>query len=118
MGVLKEMRQKQLVAVPGPQWGRRRLSCLVDLGRSAGPLHPLESSSDTTFSKNLSGPFPELEGPLGLALCLTWHWCTQVCRVLQGSELLEGQQVPSGSHARPGGSSRPAAWDVDGRNLP
>lgn len=66
----------------------------MDLGRSAGPLHPLEPSSDATFSKNLSGPFLELVGPLCLALCLTWHLCTQVCRVLRGSELLEGQQVP------------------------
>lgn len=56
-GVLKEMRQKE--AGSSAQVLRRE--------EAARLLHLSESSSDTTFSKNLLGSFPELEGPL---LCL------------------------------------------------
>lgn len=91
---------------PGPQEGGRRLPGLVELGRSIGLLlHPLESSSDITFSKKFLESFPELEGPLPLPGSNAWCVRTHICLVLQSPEPLERQQASSVSCTRPVESS-------------
>lgn len=99
MGVLKQMRQKETGS--SAQALRRDgggCPCLVELGRSADLLHPLESSSGITFSKNFSGSFPELERPLCLIQMpgpYALKLAEEFCRALSSWRASRSPQCPA-----------------------
>lgn len=69
----------------------------MELGRSVSRLQPLEFSSDTTFSENLSGSFPELEGLSASLKCLVfvYQFAEELCRAPSSWRASESPQGPA-----------------------